>query len=92
MLDGAGDSDRDVQLRAHLPAGLTDLIAVRTPTVVGHGARGADRRIAERRGKVLDELEVLSGAETAPTGDDHRSLAQVELSLPALDHLLDHDP
>ena len=50
---------RDVELRAHVPPRLADLVAVRTPPVVGHGARRADGRVAERRGELLDELEVL---------------------------------
>ena len=59
VLDRAGDADRDVQLRTHLPPGLADLVAVRTPPVIRHGARRADGRVAERRGEILDELEVL---------------------------------
>src|SRR4051812_1908682 len=38
MLNGARDADGDVELRAHLAACLTDLIAVWTPAIVGHGA------------------------------------------------------
>src|SRR5690349_4482209 len=39
VLNGAGDADRDVQLRTHLPSGLADLVGVGTPPFVGHGAR-----------------------------------------------------
>ena len=39
------------------PSGRSD--RVRTPTVVGHGARRADRRVAECRREIFDQLEVL---------------------------------
>ena len=55
MLNRAGNSAGDVEIGTHLPSRLSDLIAVRTPAVVGYGARGTHGRIAERRGKVLDE-------------------------------------
>ena len=58
---------------------LADLIAVRTPSVVGHGARRADRRVSERGREILDELEVLRRLEPAAAAHDHRRLAEVEL-------------
>src|SRR5262249_24470942 len=54
MLDRARDADSHVKLRAHLPSGLTDLIAVRTPAVVGHGTCRADGRVAECRRQILE--------------------------------------
>ena len=79
MLNRAGDADRDVQLQAHLSPGLADLIAVRTPAVVGHGTRRTHGSVAECRGEILDELEILSRFEPAPAGDDHRRLAEIDL-------------
>src|SRR5450756_68414 len=42
VLDGAGDADRDVQLRRDGLAGLADLELVRVPAGVGHRAGRAD--------------------------------------------------
>src|SRR5687768_191291 len=38
MLDSTGDADGDVQLWAHLPAGLSDLIGVGAPAFIRHCA------------------------------------------------------
>src|SRR4051812_960905 len=59
MLDGATDSRGDVELRAHLTPRLADLVAVRTPSIVGHCARRANGRVAERVSEILDQLEVV---------------------------------
>ena len=91
MLDSARDADRDVKVRAHLPASLPDLIAVRPPPVVGHGTRRADSGIPERRRELLDELEVLGRAQTASTAHDHGRLTQVELRRIPGDRLRDPD-
>ena len=58
VLDGAGDAERDVELRRHRLACLADLRRVRVPAGVDDGAGGRDRA-AERPGQLLDEREVL---------------------------------
>src|SRR5688572_16820274 len=47
MLNGARDTDRNVQSRTHVPSRLTDLIRVRTPTFVSYGARGPNSGVAK---------------------------------------------
>ena len=65
MLNGAADAKRHVQLRTHLATGLADLVAVRTPPVVGHGARCAHGRVTKGVRERLHEREVLRSLETA---------------------------
>src|SRR6185437_7853665 len=90
MLDRAGDAARDVQVGTHEPPGLSDLIAVRTPAIIRDGTRGAHGRVAERRGEILEQREVLGCAEAAAAAHDHRRFAQVELRVVAGNQLLRH--
>src|SRR6266550_3645264 len=90
MLHCARDSNRDVQLRTDEPSGLSDLVAMRTPAVIGDCTRGADCRISECRGEFFDQPEILRGFEATSAGDHYRRFGQIELStgtLPRLDHL-----
>src|ERR671915_1079453 len=63
VLDGPGDSGRQVQLRRDRLAGLADLGGVRVPAGVDHRAGGGDRA-AERAGQGLELVEALLLAET----------------------------
>src|SRR6185503_10675409 len=65
VLDGAGDTNRDVELRAYLSSSLTDLVGMRAPALVSHRARRANGGFAECIGELLDELEVLGSFEPA---------------------------
>src|SRR5439155_23281468 len=75
MLDRAGDPDRDVQIRRDGLAGLADLLLVRAPSGVGHGAGRAERG-TEGGGELLDELPVLGPAKPAPAGHDDARLRE----------------
>ena len=88
VLDGAGDADRDVELRRHGHAGLADLHGVRHPAGVDDGARGADGR-AERVGQLLDDREVVGLADAATAGDDDRGVGQLRARALRLDHRVD---
>src|SRR6478735_11881603 len=61
VLDRTGDAARDVELRAHLLAGLADLRGVGVPPGVDRGAARTDGG-AEGVGEVLDLGEVAGGA------------------------------
>src|SRR6266576_4876647 len=65
VLDRAGDSAGDVELRRDRLACLADLARVRIPPGVDDGARGR-HRTAEGLGEILDEGEVLRLPEPAP--------------------------
>src|SRR5262245_20401899 len=70
MLDGARDTDGDVELRRHHLAGLADLVVVRHVAGIDRGSARASRR-AEAIGKRLDQgLEVLARLHAAATGND----------------------
>src|SRR5436190_12650214 len=84
MLDRSGNSHSDVQLGTHQTAGLTDLIGVRTPAIVGDGARRPNSGVAEGRSEVLDQLEILGRLEPASAGDDHRRLGKIEFAAATL--------
>src|SRR5438477_2223268 len=58
VLNGPGDADRDVETRAHRLPGLADLRTVIAPTRVNHRAARADGGVAERRGELLEQLEI----------------------------------
>src|SRR4051812_37263926 len=47
MLDGTGDTDRDVEIRTHQSARLPDLVGGRPPAVVSDCAGRADRGVAD---------------------------------------------
>ena len=79
VLDRARDPDGDVQIGAHHPPGLSDLIGGRTPAVIRDGARGAHGRVAEGGRQILDQLEVLGGTQASASAHDDRRLAQVQL-------------
>src|SRR5437763_1788530 len=70
VLDGAGDAERDVELRRHGLAGLADLGRVRVPAGVDDSAGCADRS-TERLRELLREREVVGRAEASAAGDDH---------------------
>ena len=53
MLHGAGDAERDVKIGAHDAPGLTDLIAVRTPSIVADRTRASDGRTTECAGQLF---------------------------------------
>ena len=88
MLDGAGDADRDVELRRDDLAGLADLPVVRRVAGVDGGTRCADGG-AELVGDRQDDfLELLGRAERAAAGDDDLGRGQlrtVALGQPVLD-------
>src|SRR4029079_9305118 len=59
MLYGARDSHRNVQVGAHQPPRLTDLVGGRPPSVIGYGAGGSYCRVADGGGQVFHQLEVF---------------------------------
>ena len=88
MLDGAGDPGRQVQLRGHGLARLSDLGRVRIPARVDHRAGRGDGA-AHRLRKLLGELEVLGLAEPAAAADQDVGVLDVDV-LAALLAALDH--
>ena len=76
MLDRARDAQRDVQLRRHGLAGLTDLELARVVARVDSGTRGADSG-TERVGELLDDGELLGASDATTTGDDDRCLGEL---------------
>src|SRR5512139_110195 len=88
VLDRAGDAGRDVQLRRHRLAGLTDLERVRVPARVDDGTRGA-HGTAESVREALDRLEVAARAAT--TGHHDGGLGQLGTTR-RLARLGRHDP
>src|SRR5438309_5886074 len=70
MLDGAGDSDSDVELWLNGFAGLADLLGVGAPAGVDDGAGGSDGG-SELVGERFDVLgEPFGAADAAAAGDD----------------------
>ena len=89
VLDRAGDPERDVQLRRHGLAGLTDLRRIRVPPRVDDRPCRGDRA-AERLRELLGERELLRLAEPASAGDDHVGILDrrpLLLGMRLLDHL-----
>jgi hypothetical protein len=75
MLNGAGDTDREVELRSDDAAGLTDLeLGRRVARIAGRSA-GADGR-AEEAGEGVEHLGELLLERTA-AGDDDLGLAEI---------------
>src|SRR3954454_23282806 len=88
VLDRAGDSDGDVELRRHALPRLADLCRVRVPAGVDDGTRRRNRT-AKRLRELFDQLEVLGAAETPAARHDHlRLLDRRPLALRV--RLLDH--
>jgi hypothetical protein len=70
MLDGAGDADREVELRRDDLAGLADLVVIRDETGVDRSTAGTERR-TELVGERFEQLlVVLATAQTTAAGDD----------------------
>jgi len=82
MLNSAGNAARDVELRRHRLAGLTDLVRMRDPARVDRGARGTDGT-AERAGERLDDVEVLRTSQ--PTSAGHDDAGLIDWSRAAVD-------
>ena len=69
---------RDVQLRADRLARLAHLLTVIAPAGIDNGAAGTNGGIPERRGEILEQLEVRRFLEAPPTGDDDGRFGDVE--------------
>src|ERR671922_1982176 len=69
MLDGTGNSDRDVELRCDDLAGLADLVIVGDKTGIDGGTRRADGG-AKLVGDLLQQVEIVAGLHAAPARDD----------------------
>src|SRR5579883_1074070 len=76
VLNGAGDADRDVELRRHDLAGLADLVIVRHETGIDRGARGADGG-AELVGDAFEQAEIVARLHAAAAGDDDSRARQL---------------
>src|SRR4051794_4430497 len=88
VLDRAGDARREVELRRDGLARLPDLRGVRVPARVDDRAGRRDGA-AERAGQVLERLEALLVAQSAPAGDERLGVLDVHVG-PALLAALDH--
>ncbi len=86
MLNGAADADGHVELRAHLTAGLPNLIAVRPPAVVGDGASRAHGRVAECIRQLFHDSKILRRLEPASAGDNDWGVAEIGASPRPLFH------
>src|SRR6056297_3657169 len=75
VLDRARDADRDVEVRGHDLAGLTDLPIVRGVATVDCGTGRANGG-AELVGTAFDQGELLFAAHTAPAGHDDTGRCQ----------------
>ena len=69
VLDRAGNSDRDIEVRRDDLAGLPDLVVVGHEAGIHRGAGGADRGIQLVR-KLLQDPEVVAAAHAAASGND----------------------
>src|SRR5262249_51470616 len=76
VLDGAGDAQRDVQLRRDGLTGLAHLELARVVARVDRGARRTDSG-AERVGQFLDHAEVLGAADTTAARHDDAGLGEL---------------
>ena len=85
MLDGTGDTQRDVQLRRHGLTGLTHLELTRVVPGVHRGTRGTDSG-TQRIGELLDDAELLGATDTTTAGHDDAGLG--ELRTVSTDHRL----
>ena len=81
VLDRAGNSDRDVQLRRDDLAGLPHLQVVRRIAGIDRGARGADCR-TELVGQPVDDLEILGAASARPPETTRAALCRSGRSPP----------
>ena len=75
VLDGAGDADRDVQLRRDDLAGLAHLQVVGRVACVHRRARCTDGG-TELVGQLVEHLEVLGAAQRPTAGDDARAVCR----------------
>src|SRR5262249_2830188 len=75
MLNGAGNSDRDVECRCDDLAGLPDLIVVGNNPRIDGRAGGAYRR-SELIGHLLQEMEIVAGLHSAAARDDNARAGQ----------------
>src|SRR5215207_3464547 len=73
VLDRARDAERQIELRRHRLARLTDLGGVRVPAGVDHRAGGRDGT-AHRIGQLLGQREVLLLAQPAAPADQDLSV------------------
>ena len=90
VLDGAGDTESDVDLRVDGLAGLTDLMVGSEPAGVD-GNTGAANNAAEHIGELVSELDAALDVlgDTTADGDDVVSADQVDELLGSLDDLDD---
>ena len=90
MLDLAGNTESDIDLRADRHASLTDLTVMIDETCVHSGAASTDFSV-EFLGKFEQHVEVFLGAHAVTTGDHDRGALEVVLGLfhMAFEHL-DH--
>src|SRR4051794_12498745 len=89
VLDRAGDTGGEVQLRRHRLPGLADLGRVGVPAGVDDRAGRGDGS-AHRVGELLAELEALFGSEAATAADEDVGVFDVDVGaalLAALDQL-----
>ena len=80
VLDGAGDADRDVQLRRDGLAGAADLALHGQPPRIADGTRRRELR-AERRRELLRRARSLLALDPAADRHDALRLRQVDRSL-----------
>ena len=75
MLGGSADAAGDVDRRRNSGAGLADLIAVRTPTVVGNRTAATDLA-TQRAGELFERRKRLFAADSTTAGNHHRRSGQ----------------
>src|SRR5262245_12402681 len=80
MLGGAADTGGDVELGRDLRSGLSDLVAVWPPAVVGDNTGAADRP-AEQPGELVEYGEAFGAADAASAGHDDRRGGQRDPAL-----------
>ena len=90
VLDGAGDTESDIDLRVDGLTGLTDLMVGSEPAGVD-GNTGAANNAAEHIGELVSELDAALDVlgDTTADGDDIVSANQVDELLGSLDDLDD---
>ena len=89
VLRRTGDAERDVHLRLHGLAGLTDLERVGHPAGVDDRARRAPRALELLRERFDERRVVLGRADSAAARHDHRRLFELRALL-LLDVTLEH--
>ena len=87
MLNGAGDAERDVELRRDSLTGAADLPVHRQPAGVADRPRRGELR-AERLREILRDLEVFLPLDSAPDRDDPLGLRKVDRLLCFLERRL----